>query len=84
MDVTVPSGAEVRVRWWPEDQPEAAQELAAAASSDTRLVDGTELERRRYELPGDLGLGWYRLEAECSAVSGGQPDSIYLAVTPQR
>ena len=84
VDVTVPSGAEVRVRWWPEDQPEAAQELAAAASSDTRTVDGTELERRRYELPGDLGLGWYRLEAECSAVNGGQPDSIYLAVTPQR
>ncbi len=84
VDVTVPAGSEARVRLWPEDQPERARELSAAASSDTREIDGVSLERRRYKLPEDLGLGWYRLEAECPETNDGQPESIYLAVTPQR
>lgn len=84
VDVTVPAGAEARVRLWPEDRPEAAHDLDAAASSDTRTVDGTERERRRYELPEDLELGWYRLEAVCPKVKEGQPETIYVAVTPQR
>ncbi|MCT1802191.1 4-alpha-glucanotransferase [Kocuria carniphila] len=84
VDVTVPAGAETHVRLWPEDRPEAARDLDAAASSDTRTVDGTERERRRYELPEDLELGWYRLEAVCPKVKEGQAETIYVAVTPQR
>ncbi|WP_016997586.1 hypothetical protein [Kocuria atrinae] len=63
VDVTVPVRSDVRVRLWPENQPELARELDAAASSDTREIDGVSLERRRYELPEDLELGWYSLEA---------------------
>lgn len=84
VDVTVPVRSDVRVRLWPENQPELARELDAAASSDTREIDGVSLERRRYELPEDLELGWYSLEAECPEVNDGQPESIHLAVTPQR
>ena len=84
VDVTVPEGANARVRLWPENHPEAARELGAAASADTRTIDGQTLQRRRYEVPGDLELGWYVLEAACEAVDNGRPSTIHVAVTPQR
>lgn len=84
VDVTVPSGADARVRLWPEGHPEAARELDAAASSDTREIDGVTRERRRYELPEDLELGWYLLEAESPEVHDGGSETIHVAVTPRR
>ncbi|MBD2764055.1 4-alpha-glucanotransferase [Kocuria sp. cx-455] len=84
VDVTVPSGADSRVRLWPEDHPEAARQLDAAAPSDSREIDGVMRERRRYELPEDLELGWYLLEAESPEVQDGRGEMIHVAVTPQR
>lgn len=83
VDVTVPEGADVRVRLWPEDAPEAARELAAAASHPLNVGE-QRLERRGYRLPEDLELGWYVLEAVSPAVADGRARMIHVALTPRR
>ena len=83
VDVTVPAGARVRVRLWPEAAPEVVRELGAAASAPLSVA-GQDLERRDYPLPGDLGLGWYVLEAVSPSVADGRARTIHVALTPQR
>lgn len=81
--VVTTQGDTVRVRLWPEDDPDAVRELHPApdVAPETREVDDTVRERVPYELPRDLPLGWYRLEARTGS---GQRNSIDVAVTPQR
>ena len=81
--VATTQGDTVRVRLWPEDDPDAVRELHPApdVAPETREVDDTVRERVPYELPRDLPLGWYRLEARTDS---GQRKSIDVAVTPQR
>lgn len=84
VDVTVPGNAQARVRLWPEGSPGEARELEATAATDSRKINGVNLQRRRYRLPEDLAKGWYLLEARCPQVNRGQPETIHVAVTPQR
>ncbi|RKQ34867.1 4-alpha-glucanotransferase [Kocuria tytonis] len=81
--LTLSEGDAVRVRLWPEDEPGAARELHPVqdAEPETREVAGERRRRVQYELPGDLPLGWYRLQARTDS---GEERTIDVAVTPRR
>lgn len=81
--VTTAQGDPVRVRVWPEDEPEQVRELhpAPGVEAETREVDGLTRRRTQYELPRELPLGWYRLEA---VTDSGEQSAVDVAVTPRR
>lgn len=81
--VTTAQGDPVRVRVWPEGEPEQVRELhpAPGVEAETREVDGLTRRRTQYELPRELPLGWYRLEA---VTDSGEQSAVDVAVTPRR
>ena len=81
--VTLVEGDSVRVRLWPEDEPDEARPLEPrqGGTPESAEVDGRTRRRVQYALPQDLPLGWYRLEA---VTDSGERAEIDVAVTPER
>ena len=81
--VTTSEGDPVRVRLWPEEEPDEARILEPAqdGAPERAEVDGRARQRVQYALPQDLPLGWYRLEA---VTDSGEQAEVDVAVTPQR
>ena len=81
--VTLAEGDSVRVRLWPEDEPDEARllEPVLGGGAESAEVEGGTRRRVQYALPQDLPLGWYRLEA---VTDSGERAEIDVAVTPVR
>ncbi|OUM41766.1 4-alpha-glucanotransferase [Arthrobacter sedimenti] len=74
----VPAGAEVE--FWAVDEDGVHYTGTVAGATETRTVDGQDLERRQGTLPHALPLGWHTLHA----VVDGQQSSCTFVVTPDR
>ncbi|RLY94206.1 4-alpha-glucanotransferase [Kocuria tytonicola] len=81
--VTLAEGDSVRIRLWPEDEPDEARVLEPeqGGTPESAEVDGRTRRRVQYALPQDLPLGWYRLEA---VTDSGERAEVDVAVTPVR
>ena len=77
--VHLPAGVRAEISLRLEDGTQQVLDLPAAPS-DRREVDGRNLERYELGLPGDLPLGWHRLEL----AGGGLQAEAALVVTPDR
>ncbi|GEO95129.1 4-alpha-glucanotransferase [Kocuria turfanensis] len=79
----VPHGSAVHVSLVGEDGTRTTAPQADSRPSP-RDVDGVLTAEVTFEVPEDLGPGWYEVRAECPDVDGGRPVTTPLAVTPRR